>query len=454
MSIDRDRLSELIQAERQRFAAANPRSRELATAAHASLLAGVPMTWMAKWPGGFPVHFAGARGAEVEDVDGHRYADFCLGDTGAMAGHSPPPTVAAVRRRLETVGGATTMLPSEDAPAVGAELSRRFGLPLWQFTLSATDANRFVLRLCRQITRRRRILVFSGCYHGSVDESLVVATPAGPRSRPGNVGPQVDPTTTTSVIEWNDVESLERELASGDIACVLAEPALTNIGIVLPERGFHAALREATRRTGTLLVIDETHTLSMGWGGCTRAWGLEPDVLTLGKAIGGGVPIGAFGLSAEVARRVLAEREADYVDAGGIGGTLAGNALSLAAARATLEEVLTEEAFATMRARCGEYVAGVEELIAEHRLPWSIVQLGARAELRFARPAPRDGTASAGAADLELDELLHLGLLNRGVLLTPFHNMALVSPATTQSHVARLLEALSAVLGELCATAS
>jgi glutamate-1-semialdehyde 2,1-aminomutase len=443
MSIDRAHLSRLILTERERFASTHPRSQTLADRARASLLTGVPMTWMAKWPGGFPIHFVSAHGAEIEDADGLRYADFCLGDSGAMAGHSPPATVAAVRRRLEESGGATTMLPNEDGATVGEELARRFGLPLWQFTLSATDANRFVLRLCRQVTRRPRVLVFSGCYHGSVDESLIVLGPDGPRARRGNVGPAVDPTTTTAVVEWNDAAALVRELERGDIACVLAEPALTNIGIVLPEVGFHAALREATRRTGTLLVLDETHTLSMGWGGCTRAWSLEPDVVSVGKAIGGGVPIGAFGLSAEIAERILAERDADYVDAGGIGGTLAGNALSLAAARATLSDVLTEAAFARMRELCGDYVAGVEEILERHALPWSIVQLGARAEIRFARPAPRSGSASGRAADPELDEFLHLFLLNRGVLLTPFHNMSLVSPATTPEQVSRHLAAFA-----------
>ena len=265
------------------------------------------MSWMAKWAGGFPLFLREATGARVVDADGHEYVDFCLGDTGAMAGHAPPATVAAVA--AQAARGATAMLPTEDAIGAAEELARRFGLIAWQFTLSATDANRFALRLAREITQRPKILVFDYCYHGTVDETF--ATLDGDRvvARPGNVGPPVDLALTTKVVQWNDADALEQALAPGDVACVLAEPALTNIGIVLPEAGFHDALRDLTRRTGTLLVIDETHTFSAGPGGCTAVWGLEPDLLTIGKAIGGGVPAGAYGVSADVAARIEAVRK-------------------------------------------------------------------------------------------------------------------------------------------------
>src|SRR4051794_40962635 len=340
--LDRERVAAVHAAERARFAAAHPRSRELFERARGSLVSGVPMTWMAKWVGGHPVYAAAARGASVTDVDGHTYVDFALGDTGAMAGHSPPATVAAVERRLRDRGGATLMLPTEDAAAVGEELGRRFGVPLWSFALTATDANRWALRLCRAMTQRPYVLVFSHCYHGSVDETFVTLE-AGtrPRSREGNVGPAVDPTTTTRVCEFNDLAAVERLLADEQVACVLTEPALTNIGIVLPEDGFLAGLRAACHATGTLLIVDETHTLSAGPGGCTAAWALEPDLVTIGKAIAGGIPIGAYGVSAAVGARIEALEGADLVDVGGVGGTLAGNPLSLAAARATLDEVLT-----------------------------------------------------------------------------------------------------------------
>lgn len=450
--IARDRIARLHAAELERFAAEHPRSRELFERARGSLLGGVPMTWMAKWVGGHPVYAAQARGASITDVDGRRYVDFALGDTGAMAGHSPAPTVAAVRRRLEEQGGATVMLPTDDAAWVGEELARRFGMARWSFALTATDANRWALRLCRAITGRPHVLVFSHCYHGTVDETFVTLDADGrPRSRAGNVGPAVDPTTTTRVAEFNDLASVRRLLADEQVACVLMEPALTNIGIVLPEDGFLEGVRAACDATGTLLVNDETHTISAGPGGCTRAWGLRPDLVTIGKAIAGGIPIGAYGVSAEVADRIAGLEDADLVDVGGVGGTLAGNALSLAAARATLAEVLTDEAFAGMIARCDRFVAGVRGALAERGVPWSIVQLGARAELVFAPEPPRTGTASAALHDGPLEDLLHLYLLNRGVLITPFHNMALMSPATTDADVGRHTEVLTEALDALLA---
>jgi glutamate-1-semialdehyde 2,1-aminomutase len=450
--IDRGRVAGLLERERGLYVERNPRSRAVAEAGAAHLFAGVPMTWMAKAPGGFPLAFAEAHGSRVVDVDGHELVDFCLGDTGAMAGHSPPATVAAVQRRFAEAGGATTMMPTEDAAAVAAELARRFGLPTWSFALSATDANRWAIRLARAVTGRPRIMVHSWCYHGSVDETFVVLDADGrPAPRPGGVGAPWDVTETTRVVEYNDLDGMERELAHGDVAAVLVEPALTNMGIVLPEPGYLDGVRRLTRDAGALLIVDETHTLSAGPGGCTAAWGLEPDVVTLGKSIGGGVPIGAYGLSDEVRGRIAARPELDLVDTGGVGGTLAGNALSLAAARATLTEVLTEDAFAGMVATATRYTEGVRALIDAHGLPWSVAQLGARSEYRFASPAPRTGGESHAATDTELEDLLHLHLVNRGILLTPFHNMALMAPTTTaadvDAHLAVLGEAVAALTG-------
>jgi len=434
-TIDRDRLAKLIERERGTYAERHPRSREAYAAAGNNLLGGVPMTWMRMWPGGFPLYLAGATGARLTDIDGHEFIDFCLGDTGAMAGHSPAAVRATVARQYGELGGATTMLPTEDATWVAAELARRFGPASWSFTLTATDANRWAIRLARQLTGRPKIFVYSYCYHGSVDETFIVAGPDGPRSRDGNVGAPVDPRQTTRVAEFNDADALERELAAGDVAAVLMEPALTNIGIVLPEPGYLDAVRELTRRSGTLLINDETHTFSAGPGGCTRAWNLDPDIVTIGKSIAGGIPAGAYGLSARLAGQILADESADIVDTGGVGGTLAGNALSVAAMRATLEQVLTAAAFEAMIARAGRYTAGVRDVIETNALPWNIVQLGARAEYRFSPRAPRNGGESNAAADPELDEYLHLYTVNRGVLLTPFHNMALMSPDTTDADV-------------------
>ncbi len=448
-TIDRSRIVELFARERERFSGAHPRSRELHERAAGSLLSGVPMNWMTRWPGTFPVFFDAASGAEITDVDGNVYADLCLGDTGAMTGHSPPATVAAVTERVAK--GITAMLPTEDAIAVGEEMQRRFGMRDWQFTLSATDANRFVVRIARQITGRPKVLVHNHCYHGSVDETVVTLVDGEVAPREGNVGPPVDPAETTRVVEINDLEALERELANEDVACVLIEPALTNIGIVLAEEGYHERLRELTRETGTLLVIDETHTLCCGPGGYTAAQGLEPDFLTIGKPIGGGVPVGAYGFTEAVAERILEGTIWEVADVGGVGGTLAGNALSLAAVRATLGEVLTEEAFERMIALGRRFESAVAETIAEHELPWSVTRLGCRAEYMFQATPPRTGAEAAAALDPELDALLHLYMLNRGVLLTPFHMMALMSPATTEAHVDRHTEAFREATAELVA---
>jgi glutamate-1-semialdehyde 2,1-aminomutase len=447
--IDRTRLAGLLDRERAEFVARNPLSHTAYTRSE-HLFGRVPMTWMNKAAAGFPVYLAGARGARVSDIDGHDYVDLCLGDTAAMAGHSPQPTVEAVQRRFAELGGASAMLPTQDAEWVGAELSRRFGMAAWSFSLTATDANRWVLRLVRAVTGRPKILVNSYCYHGSVDESLIVVGPDGTGvSREGNVGAPGLVTDTSRVAEYNDLEALERELAHGDVAAVLMEPALTNIGIVLPEPGYLAGVRELTRRFGVLLINDETHTFSAGPGGCTRAWDLEPDLVTIGKAIAGGIPAGAYGMSAELAERLQDRDDLDLVDMGGVGGTLAGNALSMAATRATLDHVLTDAAFAEMTVLSTRFADGVQRVIEDQGLPWSVVVLGARAEYRFTTPAPRNGSESHAASDQDLDDYFHVYLANRGVLLTPFHNMALMCPATTGADVDTHQEVFSAAVGDL-----
>lgn len=448
--LDRTRLAQLLAAEQETYAANNPRSHELYRAAD-NLFGRVPMTWMNMWSGGFPLFLDHAVGNRISDVDGHTYIDFALGDTGAMAGHSPAATVAAMTGR----SGITTMLPTADAQWVGEELTRRFGLPLWSFTLTATDANRWAIRLARLATGRPKILVFGHCYHGSVDEAFAVPGPDGKTaSRAGNVAPPVDLALTTRAVPWNDLPAVEAALAHGDVAAILTEPALTNIGIVLPEPGFMEGLRELATKYGTLLMIDETHTFSAGWGGATRAWGLEPDIFVIGKSIGGGIPSGAYGITEEVAASITRHTQtgdADIVDVGGVGGTLAGNALSLAAMRATLGEVLTEEAFERMIALATDFTAGVQATLDELDVPWSISQLGARAEYRFVRPAPVNGEDSAAAADGDLDAYMHLAMCNRGILMTPFHNMALMCPDTSAEDVARHTEVFREVVGALFA---
>ena len=448
----RERARALLAREEARFAETHPRSRALAERARGHLLAGVPMHWMAKWPGGFPLYVREARGARFVDVDGHEYVDLCLGDTGSMTGHAPEPTLRAIER--QAARGLTLMLPSEDAAWVGEELARRFGLPSWQFALTATDANRFSIRLARHVTGRPKVLVFNWCYHGTVDEAFATLEDGRVVARRGNLGPPVYPALTTRVVELNDGAGLERELARGDVACVLAEPALTNVGIVHPEPGFHDALRALTREHGTLLILDETHTICCGPGGYTAAHGLQPDVLTIGKPIGGGVPAAAYGFTAELAERVAGSIELEDVDVGGVGGTLAGNALSLAAVRATLGEVLTPEAFKRMIRLAERFVAGVEEAIAEAGLPWHVTRLGCRAEYLFGPDRPRTGSEAHAAGDFLLERALHLHALNRGILLTPFHNMALMSPATTEEDVDRHTAAFREAALELAGRAA
>ena len=449
--IDRARLAELLERERGSYEDANPASRA-AYEAGRHLFGQVPMTWMNHWSGGFPLGLDRAWGNRIVDLDGHELVDFALGDTGAMAGHSPQPTVEALIRRAGELGGITTMLPTEDAEWVAADLSGRFGMDRWSFSLTATDANRWALRLARLVTARPKVLVFSYCYHGSVDETFVVVGPDGKaHSRPGHVAPAVDPPSTTRVVEFNDLDALAAELAHGDVAAVLAEPALTNIGIVLPDPGFHSELRRLTREAGTLLMIDETHTISAGWGGATRAWGLEPDIVTVGKALGGGIACGAYGLAGDLVGRVEAAvgEGADIVDVGGVGGTLAGNALSMAAMRATLGEVLTKDAFVEMIALADRFTRGVDDVLTATGVEWSVAQLGCRAEYRFTSPAPRTGGESAAAHDGELDEYMHLFLANRGVLITPFHNMALMCPTTSAKDVDLHTELFAAAVGDL-----
>ena len=431
MSIDRQRLAEHLTQERDLHVQRTPKSRALFERAD-HLFGRVPMTWMNKWSGGYPLYLAGAHGNRITDVDGNEYVDFALGDTGAMAGHSPKPTVAAVEKRIGQEGGITTMMPTGDAEWVAAELTRRFGMPLWSFSLTATDANRWALRIARMVTGRSKVMAFSYCYHGSVDETFVITgADGGAAPRGGNVGPAVPIDHTTRVAAFNDLASVEAGLAHGDVAVLIMEPALTNIGIVLPEPGFLDGVRDLCDQYGTLLLIDETHTISAGPGGCTAAWGLRPDIFVIGKSIGGGIPTGAYGITQALADAVATREDADLVDVGGVGGTLAGNVLSTAAMRATLGDVLTDEAFAHMIELATRFRDGVEQVLSQYLVPWSIEQLGARAEYRFCSPAPRSGSESAAAHDDDLEEYLHLFLSNRGVLITPFHNMALMCPQTT-----------------------
>jgi glutamate-1-semialdehyde 2,1-aminomutase len=447
--INRLTLRELSEREEQKFISEHPRSAEMYARARKSLLGGVPMNWMRKWAGAFPLFVAHAKGAHFTDVDGREYVDLCLGDTGAMTGHSPDVVVDAIAKQVRQ--GITLMLPTEDSIWVADELKRRFGLRYWQFALTATDANRFAIRIAREITQRPKILAYNYCYHGTVDESFAALRDGTVVPRRGNIGPPVNPAKTTRVVEFNDLNALEDALKQSDVAVVLAEPAMTNVGIILPAPGYWKAARELTLKYGALLIVDETHTICVGPGGCTREWKLEPDFVVFGKPVGSGIPGSTYGCTEEVAERISVRIELEDCDVGGIGGTLAGNALSLAAMRSTLENVLTAKAFETMIPLATRWACGVGGEIKNHRLPWNVQQLGARAEYTFRENPPRNGGESAAAADFELERFLHLYALNRGVLLTPFHNMALMCPATTAADVDLHTRIFAEAAGELVA---
>jgi glutamate-1-semialdehyde 2,1-aminomutase len=447
-------ISSLRTRERQHFTDRHPRCAQLARNGAEHFLYGVPLHWMSDWGTPTPMFVQEAAGAKLTCADGHVHADFCLADTAAMFGHSPPALAQVIAERARH--GLGTMLPGAEAPALGALLAQRFGLPMWQLALSATDANRFCLRWARAATGRADILVFDGCYHGTVDDVFVDLVPgdagaAKPRTRASLLGQVNDLTRHTRVVDFNDLPALERALADRGVACVIAEPAMTNVGMVLPEPGYLQALRAACTATGTLLLIDETHTISHGPGGYAQAHGVVPDFLVLGKAIAGGLPCAVYGFDHALGARLRAVKDHAPPGHSGIGTTLAGNMLGLAAVRATLEAVATPAAYEHMLATAGQLEAGLRAQLAARGLAWCVSRVGARCEFQFCAAAPRNGREARAAMDEALESAIHLYLLNRGVLITPFHNMMLCSPVTGPAEVDRLLEVFSACLGELLA---
>ena len=442
--IDWQRAQQLREQECAIFQKNNPKSRELAERAGRHLLFGVPMHWMTDWSTPFSLTVNTANGATLSDADGHRYVDFCLGDTGAMFGHSPAPVAKALAKQASE--GYTSMMASEDAVIVAEELARRFELPVWQFALSASDANRFVIRWMRAATGRSKILVFNGCYHGTVDDVFVDLVDGNPKQRDSLLGQVTDLTANTVVVEFNDLVALEKALAQEDVACVLAEPVMTNIGMVLPAPGYWAAAREIIQRYGTQLVIDETHTISSGPGGYAVLHGLKPDAIVLGKPIGGGVPCAVYGFTKELAQRLEQAKRQAPPGHSGVGTTLTANMLTMAAMRANLTEVITDAAYQKMLALAGQLAAGLRAVIADNKLPWCVTQVGARTEFQFCSQPPINGSAAELILDSELEKIVHLFLLNRGILITPFHNMMLVCPQTTEDDIAHFLNVFNQCL--------
>lgn len=447
--VSRSRMEALRTAEAARYEAARPRTRQALARGADAYLDGVPMHWMKDWPMPFPMLVAKAQGARIEDVDGHRLDDFCLGDTGSMFGHSPKPVAKAIRAQAGR--GLTYMLPSEAALEAGHLLTERFGPMRWQIATTATDANRFALRVARAVTGRPKVLAFNGCYHGTLDDTMVELQDGQTAARAGLVGQVADLTKTAVVCEFNDLAAVEAALATGEVAAILTEPVMTNSCMVLPDAGFHDGLRTLTRRHGTLLIIDETHTISSGLGGYTRVHSLSPDMFVVGKCVAGGMPTAVWGMTEDVAARFAAYNAQRPAGHSGMGTTLSANPMQFACLAATLSDVMTEKAYARMEKGAARLSRGLRRAIEKHGAPWHVVRVGARVEFICAPGPLKNGAEAAQAHAPALEAAIHLALVNRGCLIAPFHNMMLVSPATTKAQIDHLIAAFNEILSELFA---
>lgn len=444
-----DRLAAFTQAERSRYAHQRPQSAAAQAGARGVYLGGVPMHWMADWPLPFPPLVAKAKDARLTDIDGFVIDDFCLGDTGSMFGHSPAPVAKAIRRQARE--GLTYMLPTEAALRAGAALQKVFGPFEWQIATTATDANRFALRVARAVTGKRKVLVFHGCYHGTVDDAMVALKGGKTITRHGLLGQVADLSLGAVACEFNDLAGVEKALAAGDVAAILTEPVMTNSCMVLPAAGFHAGLRKLATRYGALLIIDETHTISSGYGGYTRRHGLKPDMFVVGKCVAGGLPTAVWGLTGKVAKAYHAANARRAPGHSGMGTTLSANPLQFAALEANLTEVMTPKAYDKMEAGAARLADGLSAVIKARALPWHVVRVGARVEFICAPSPLKNGSEASTAHQPALEAALHIGLLNRGSLIAPFHNMMLVSPATKKRQIDRLIAAFDDVTKALTA---
>jgi len=442
--INREKVRRLIEREQERYIAEHPKSLALLKQTRKSFIGGVPMHWMADAPAAIPPFITEARGARITDVDGHTYLDMCLGGSAAISGHSAEPVAQAICKQAKK--GLTTILPSEDAIWVGEELQRRFGLSYWQVYTTATDANRYAIKVARQVTKRPIVLVFDGCYHGSLDESLISVEYGSKKAMGHDVIGSLS-NLASRVIPFNDLNALEKDLSAGDVACVLTEPALTNVSIIFPESGFHEALREMTQHFGTLLMIDETHTITAGPGGLTRQWNLKPDIFTMGKAIAGGLPAAIMGVTEKVAKRLNVGANFPV----GMGNTLAGNPLQIAAIKANLEQVLTEANYKSMIAVANLIGDFIDTIIDEFDLPWHLARIGCRLELCYSPNLFRNFAEFEAAYDAEVDILRRLYFANRGIWVTPVHSTMHICPQTTAEDAAFLNSVFAEFIKELTA---
>jgi glutamate-1-semialdehyde 2,1-aminomutase len=450
--IPKDRLEQIAAREARRFAQSRPKAAAALARGAGAFLGGVPMHWMSDWPMPHLPLVAKATGARLTDIDGYGIDDFCLGDTGSMFGHSPEPVARAIRKQAKR--GLTYMLPTEDAMEAGRLLTETFGAFRWQIATTATDANRFSLRVARAVTGRPKVLVFNGCYHGTLDDTMVELARGKTANRAGLVGQVQDLTRGAVVCEFNDLPAVEKALAKGDVAAILTEPVMTNCCMVLPDPGFLDGLRSLATQYGALLIIDETHTISTGRGGYTRTHGLNPDMFVVGKCVAGGMPTAVWGMTQAVADRFAAYNETRAPGHSGMGTTLSANPMQFACLRATLEGVMTAENYAHMEAGAERLATGLAATIDRHKAPWHVVRVGARVEFICAPGPLKNGSDAHKAHQPQVEAALHTALLNRGCLIAPFHNMMLVSPATKPRQIDRLIAAFDEILTDLFAPAS
>ena len=446
--INRQAIHQMREREIARFIAANPKSKAHAKSVQ-GWFQGVPFHWILDWSSPFPIVAQEASGGTLTSIDGQVFDDFCLGDTASMFGHSPAPLAKAIAAQAGQ--GLSYMLPTAKGAELGSMLADMFGLPQWQVTTTASEANRAVIRWCRGITGRDKILIFNGCYHGAVDDVFVDLRDGRAVNRPSLIGQVQDLLPTTVAIEFNNVDALASALRGGDIACVLAEPLMTNIGMVRDAPGFLTELRRLCDETSTILVFDETHTISSGYGGHSNMHGPKPDILVVGKSIGGGVPCAVYGFTEAIAKRMAALNAARPAGHSGIGTTLSANAMAITAMHAMLGQVITRGAYAHMLSMADRLVAQLNGVISTHSLDWHVSHVGARVELVCSAIPPRNGSEARAVMDHALESTIHLYLANRGILLAPFHNMMLVSPVTQVAQVDRLAAELNSALTELLA---
>ncbi len=436
--LDQARIGELHAREVARFWEARPRSRAMIARARKHMPNGTPMVWMAFHDDQL-VYIDQGDGPGFTDVDGFGYVDFNASDMAMFCGHANPAIVAAVQARAAR--STQFLLPTEESVAVAEELARRYPVSQWQFTLSATQANTEAIRLARSVTGREVIVLFQGHYHGHFEEGLVDLD--GEQVAALERGLSKGVTGRVRIAQFNDPDTLRAALAPGDVALVLTEPAMSNnIHLLLPEPGWHVALRDLTRRHGTLLAIDETHTHVVGPGGATGVLQLNPDIVTIGKAVAGGLPMGAYGVTAELGEQL------DVMHHVATGGTLFGNPLSAAAAVAALTEVLVPDAYAHTSALGGQLADGIEAAIRAAGLPWTAIRLGPRSGQWYG-PRPRTGAQAYALTDEMLTRLIRIWLANRGIWeALPGAGPTACVPAT-RADVDRYVNAYAEVLAQL-----